>query len=252
MSHLLLALVTLPLGLAVGSFLNVVVARVPRKQSLWSPASHCMECETPIRWHDNVPLLSFLLLRGRCRACGASFSWRYPALELATAALIFFIVLRFGPHPETAVYALFGAALVALAAIDIEHHILPNRIVLPLFAVVLAAQIALQPDRALEWTLAALGASGFLFVFWFLYPQGMGMGDVKLALAMGAALGLSVAVAMMIGFVAAGVLAAIVLTKYGAAGRKMPIPLGPFLALGAIVALFAGPQLIDAYMGVWL
>jgi leader peptidase (prepilin peptidase)/N-methyltransferase len=251
MSNLALALLSLPFGLAVGSFLNVVAARVPRGQSVVTPASRCMSCETPLTWRENVPVVSYLALRGRCRHCGARFSSRYLAVEVVTALLLAAIVLRFGLTPQAGIYAVFGAALVTLSVIDIEHHILPNRIVLPLFVVIYLAQVARQPDQAVEWTLAALGASGFLFLFALVYPAGMGMGDVKLALAIGAALGLSVTVAMMVGFLAAGVIAAVVIARYGSAGRKVPIPLGPFLALGAVVAMFAGPQIIDAYMGAW-
>ena len=247
----LAAVLTLPFALVIGSFLNVVAVRVPRGESVVNPPSHCMSCERRLSWYENVPVISWLALRGRCRTCGAGVSWRYPAVELITGALIFAVVLRFGLTPQAGIYALFVAALIALAAIDFEHHILPNRIVLPLFAIVYAGQIAIAPDRALEWTLAALGASGFLFVIWLIYPKGMGMGDVKLALVLGAALGLSVTVAMMVGFVLAGVLGAAILVRHGSAGRKIPVPLGPFLAAGAIVGLFIGPELLDLYAGTW-
>jgi leader peptidase (prepilin peptidase)/N-methyltransferase len=196
-------------------------------------------------------VLSWILLQGRCRQCAASISWRYPAIEALTAGLIFAVVLRFGLTPQAALYAVFVAALVALAAIDIEHHILPNKIVLPLFALIYVGQVALQPDRLLEWTLASFGAAGFLFAFAIVYPGGMGMGDVKLALVLGAALGFSVSVALMVGVVAAGVLGIAIIVRHGAAGRKMPVPLGPFLAMGAVVGLFAGPELLDVYAGTW-
>ncbi|MDH3225719.1 MAG: prepilin peptidase [Thermoleophilia bacterium] len=245
------AVLALPFALAIGSFLNVVAARLPRGESLTRPGSHCMSCEQAIAWYDNVPILSWLALRGRCRRCGAAVSWRYPALEAIAAALISAVVLRFGFTPQAALYAVFVAALIALAAIDIEYHILPNRIVLPLFGVVYAGQIVLQPDRVLEWTLAALGAAGFLLAFALAYPAGMGMGDVKLALVLGAALGFSVVVAMMVGVVAAGLLGVAVIARHGSAGRKVAVPLGPFLALGAVVGLFAGPELLDVYTGTW-
>ena len=247
----LAALLVAPFALAVGSFLNVVIARVPEGRSLNSPGSSCPRCDAPIRWYDNVPVLSWLILRGKCRDCQAPISIRYPAVELLTLIILSAIALRFGFTLETVLYCTFAAALIALSVIDVDHHILPNRIVLPLAVLVLAGQIALQPDRAIEWVLAALGAAGFLLSLAIAYPAGMGMGDVKLALALGAALGLTVTVAMMFAFVTAGILGIALLVRYGSAARKMPVPLGPFLAAGALVALFAGQPIIDLYTGTW-
>jgi leader peptidase (prepilin peptidase)/N-methyltransferase len=241
-----LAVLSLAPGLALGSFLNVVAARVPRRRSLVTPASACMECGTPIAWRDNVPLVSWLLLRGRCRHCGTRISALYPAVELATALLVAACVLDFGLGGRMVVAAAFCAVLVAVTATDLTHRIIPNRIVVPAAAVILVAQTALEPSP--QWTLGALGASGFLFVAVLAYPAGMGMGDVKLALVMGAALGKAVPVALMLGMLAALVPAVILLARHGSAARKMGIPFGPFLALGSIVALFFGEQLIDAYL----
>jgi leader peptidase (prepilin peptidase)/N-methyltransferase len=243
-----LAVLSLAPGLALGSFLNVVAARVPRRASIVRPASACMECGTPIAWRDNIPVLSWLLLRGRCRHCGTPISWLYPAVELATALLLAACVLAFGLGGRMLVSALFCAVLVAVTATDITHRIIPNRIVLPAFVVILAAQTALEPSP--EWALSALAASGFLFLAVLAYPSGMGMGDVKLALVMGAALGKVVAVAMMLGMFAALVPSALLFARHGAAARKMGIPFGPFLALGSVVALFAGEQVLDAYFGL--
>src|SRR5215207_7295427 len=187
-----LALVALAPGLALGSFLNVVAARVPRRTSIVKPSSACMSCGTPIAMRDNIPVLSWLLLRGRCRACGVRISPLYPAVEIATAVLVATCVLAFGLTGQMVVSAFFCAVLVAVSAIDLTHRIIPNRIVLPAFAVVLVAQTLLEPSP--EWALAALGAAGFLFLAVLSYPAGMGMGDVKLALLMGAALGKTVAV----------------------------------------------------------
>jgi leader peptidase (prepilin peptidase)/N-methyltransferase len=241
-----LALVSLAPGLALGSFLNVVAARVPRRTSIVSPASACMECATPIAWRDNIPLLSWLLLRGRCRHCGTRISVLYPAVELATALLVAGCVLDFGLSGRMVVAALFCAVLVAVTATDLTHRIIPNRIVLPAAVVILVAQTALEPSP--QWTLGALGAAGFLFAAVLAYPAGMGMGDVKLALVMGAALGKTVPVALMLGMLAALVPAAILLARHGSAARKMGIPFGPFLALGSVVALFFGEQIVDAYL----
>jgi leader peptidase (prepilin peptidase)/N-methyltransferase len=243
-----LALVALAPGLALGSFLNVVAARVPRRTSIVKPSSACMSCGTPIAMRDNVPVVSWLLLRGRCRSCGVRISPLYPAVEIATAVLVAACVLAFGLTGQMVVSAFFCAVLVAVSAIDLTHRIIPNRIVLPAFVVVLVAQTLLEPSP--EWALAALGASGFLFLAVLAYPAGMGMGDVKLALLMGAALGKTVAVALMIGMVAALVPAVVLLARHGSKARKMGIPFGPFLALGSVVALFWGDALLDAYLAL--
>jgi leader peptidase (prepilin peptidase)/N-methyltransferase len=236
-------------GLALGSFLNVVAARVPLKRSIVSPGSACMSCAQPIAWYDNVPLVSWALLRGRCRNCGASIPARYPAVELFTALLIAGSVLAFGLTLDALVASFFCALLVAVSATDLEHRIIPNRLVVPGAAVVLLAQTALHPSP--EWALAALGASGFLLVAALAYPAGMGMGDIKLALLMGAMLGRTVPVALMIGMLAALLPGLVLLARHGKAARKMGIPFGPFLALGSVVALFWGDRLLDAYLATF-
>ena len=243
-----LAAVALAPGLALGSFLNVVAARVPRRRSIVRPASACMHCEAPIAWYDNVPLVSYMVLRGRCRACRAPIGLLYPAVEVTAALLVAGCVLAFGLTAQAAVAAFFCAVLVAISAVDIEHRIVPDRIVLPATVVALVAQTALEPS--LEWVLAALGASLFLFLAVLAYPAGMGMGDVKLALLMGAVLGKLVGVALMLGMFAALVPGLYLLARHGSAGRKMAIPFAPFLALGSVVALFAGERLFDAYLAL--
>jgi leader peptidase (prepilin peptidase) / N-methyltransferase len=235
-------------GLAVGSFLNVLAARLPLKRSVVHPASACMSCGTEIRWYDNVPLLSYVLLRGRCRSCGTRIGLRYPAVELTTALLVSGCVLAFGLTADAAVAALFCVALVAVSATDLEHRIIPNKIVLPAAVVVLAAQTALHPSP--EWALGALGASGFLFIAALAYPAGMGMGDVKLALLMGAMLGRTVTVALMLGMLAALLPGIVLLAKHGQKARKMGIAFGPFLALGSVVALFWGHAILDEYLAL--
>ena len=204
-----------------------------------------MSCGQEISWYDNVPLLSYVLLRARCRHCQARIPLVYPAVELVTGVLIAGCVLAFGLTIEAAVAALFCAVLVAVSAIDLEHRIIPNRIVLPATVVVLAANTA--RDLSPEWALAALGASGFLFTAALAYPGGMGMGDVKLALLMGAALGRTVPVALMAGMVAAMVPSVVLLVRHGAKARKMGIPFGPFLAIGSVVAVFWGHDILHAY-----
>jgi leader peptidase (prepilin peptidase) / N-methyltransferase len=245
---LAVAAVLLAPGLAIGSFLNVVAARVPLRRSIVHPPSACMSCGTELAWYDNVPLVSWLVLRGRCRSCGSAIPARYPAVELATALLLAGCVWKFGATGSAAVAALFCAALVAVSAIDVEHGIIPNRIVLPAAAVVLAAQTGLHPSP--EWAIAAFGASGFLFAAALAYPKGMGMGDVKLALLMGAALGRTVPVALMAAMLTAIVPAIVLFARHGSAARKMRIPFGPFLALGSVLALFAGHAVLHAYWSV--
>jgi leader peptidase (prepilin peptidase)/N-methyltransferase len=234
-------------GLAVGTFLSMVAARVPLKRSL-RPGSNCMACSAPIAWYDNVPLVSYLLLRGKCRSCGAKIGLIYPAVELGSGVLIAACVLEFGLTFEAAIAAFFCCVLVAISAVDIAHRIVPDRIVLPATAIVLVAQTVREPS--VEWILAAFGASLFLFLAVLAYPAGMGMGDVKLALLMGAALGKLVSVALMVAMLAALVPGLYLLARHGQAARKMGIPFAPFLAIGSIVALFWGDALYDAYVGL--
>jgi len=245
MNVALAAVVAAP-GLVVGSFLNVVASRVPERRGLVLDRSACMSCNTQIAAWDNVPLLSYALLRGRCRSCKAPIPIRYPVVETLTASLIAACVLRFGLTPDAAVASFFCSVLVALSAIDIEHRIVPNRIVLPSFVVVLVAETAIEPSP--EWALGAVAASGFLLAAALAYPSGMGMGDVKLALLLGAMLGRNVAVGLMVGLLFALVPAAILALRHGTRARKMALPFAPFLALGAIVALFAGEPILDWYL----
>ena len=236
-------------GLALGSFLNVVAARVPRHESIVRPGSHCMSCDHEIAWYDNIPLVSYAVLRGRCRTCKAKIGLRYPAVELVTALLISACVWKFGLHPEALVAVVFGAALVAISAADLEHMIVPNVIVLPAAAVVLAAQSAIHPS--FEWAISAFAFAAFLLLVALVYPGGMGMGDVKLALLLGAMLGRTVAVAFAVGALSALVPSIWLIARHGGKARKMKIPFAPFLALGAVVALFAGSYLLDTYLSLY-
>jgi prepilin signal peptidase PulO-like enzyme (type II secretory pathway) len=239
-----LAMVFAP-ALALGSFLNVVVARVPARRSLLRPPSSCASCETEILWRDNVPVLSYALLRGRCRHCGVRISPTYPLVEAVTAFLVVTCVAVYGPTAEGALAATFCCVLVVLSVIDVNHRIVPNRIVLPAAGVALVAHTAIEPTGA--WLVWALVASGALFLVVLAYPKGLGMGDVKLALLLGAMLGASVTVAFMIGLLAALAPAAVLVGRHGSSARKMGVPLVPFLALGSVVALFFGGAILDAY-----
>ena len=232
-------------GLALGSFMNVVAARVPLRRSLVSPGSACMSCGHEIGWRDNIPVVSWLLLRGHCRHCHTTIPWRYPVVELTSALLVAGCALKFGFHPEALVASFFCLVLVAISATDIEHGIIPNRIVLPAAVIILAAQTTLYPSP--QWAVAAFGAAGFLFAAALAAPGGMGMGDVKLALVLGAMLGTTVTVAMLLGLLAAMVPAIILFIRLGVGARKVKLPFGPFLALGSVVTLFAGHAILHNY-----
>ena len=236
-------------ALALGSFLNVVVARVPARRSLLRPPSSCGSCSREILWRDNIPVLSYLLLKGRCRHCDAPISPLYPLVEVVAAVLIVACVAVFGPTLKAALTAGFCAVLVTLSAIDIQLRIVPNRIVLPAAAAALVLHTAIDPSP--EWIVSALLPAGSLFVVVLAYPKGLGMGDVKLALLLGAVLGASVSVALMLGLFAALVPAAVLVGRYGVAARKMGVPLVPFLSLGAVVALFLGERILDGYLGLF-
>lgn len=232
-------------ALAVGSFLNVVAARVPQHRPVATGRSECMACGTQIAWYDNVPLLSYALLRGRCRTCGERIGWLYPAVELVSAVLVAGSVLRFGAGWDALLASFLCLVLVAISAADVRYRVVPNRIVLPAAAIVLVAQTVLHPSP--EWALAGFGAALFLLLAALAYPKGMGMGDVKLALLIGAGVGRSVPIALMVGMLAALVPSAVLFARHGAAARKMAIPFAPFLAFGAVVALFWGGTLLDLY-----
>ena len=231
----------------IGSFLNVVAHRVPRGESLVAPGSRCPDCGAPVKPYDNVPVVSWLLLRGRCRNCGTRISPRYPLVELATAVAFAAVVAVRGFDDGLILELPLVAALIALAAIDFDHKLLPNRIVYPLAAYGLIATLLVDSDDLVENLAAGAGAFAFLLAAVIAYPRGMGMGDVKLAGAMGLYLGLSVIPALLIAFLAGSLVGIVILAREGAAGRKKAVPFGVFLALGGIVAVLAGPELVDAY-----
>jgi leader peptidase (prepilin peptidase)/N-methyltransferase len=242
---LVLPLVFVP-GLALGSFLGVVAARVPLRRSVVRPGSACMSCETPISWYDNVPVLSYALLRGRCRRCGVKIPPRDLAIELSTALLLVACVLAFGFTLKTAAAAIACGALVVATATDLERRIVPNKVVVPAGVAVLVLMTLYDPSP--EWVLGALGMSGFLFLAALAYPGGMGMGDVKLAFMIGALLGRTAPVALMIAMFAALVPSLVIIARHGSGARKMGIPFGPFLAFGAVIALFAGEAILNGYL----
>jgi len=240
--------VVLVFGLVLGSFLNVVIARLPERRSLWAPRSACPSCGAQIGWYDNVPLLSFAVLGGRCRACGAPISWRYPLVEAITAALLGFAWLEFGPTPEFVVAAALLAALLAITAIDLRHQIIPDAITLP---GILAGATANVATRHLGWAEVALGVvlgGGVFFVIIVASRGGMGAGDMKLGAMLGAFLGWKIALfGLMVGVVLGGAWA-VALMALGVRGRKDAIPFGPFLAIGGAAALFWGEGVVKWYV----
>jgi len=234
-------------ALALGSFLNVVVARVPAGRSIVRPPSSCRSCGTEIRWRDNVPLLSYALLRGRCRHCDVRISLTYPLVEALTGLLVVACFAVWGATAETALAAGFCSVLVVLSVIDANERVVPNRLVLPAAGFVLVAHTALDPS--VRWLAWALAGAGVLFLAGLANPTGLGMGDVKLALLLGAMLGPAVMVALVLGLLAAVVPAAVLVSRRGVSARKTGIPLVPFLSFGAVVALFFGDAIANAYVG---
>lgn len=239
-------------GAAIGSFVTVVAHRVPRAESVVGGRSHCPDCGTQIAAHDNVPVLSWLALRGRSRCCQGSISARYPLTEITLAALFAAVALRFQDDSgELALGLVFVSMLAAITLTDIERRIIPNRVlgVASLIGLVIVA--IFDPGSIPERAAAAAGAGGILFIAALAYPGGMGLGDVKLAAAMGLFLGIEVIPALLIALLAGSVVGIVIIARKGAAARKQAIPFGPFLALGGVTALLVGPALVDAYVSTF-
>jgi leader peptidase (prepilin peptidase)/N-methyltransferase len=234
-------------GALIGSFLNVVIYRLPRGESVATGRSMCPHCKKQIRWYDNVPIVSWLALRGRCRDCGAPIHWRYPAVELLTALAFGAIVAANGADEDLILELPFAAMLIACAGIDLEHTIIPNKIVLPAAVFGVAGAAAIDPGMLPELLAAGAGAFLFLLLAALAHPAGMGMGDVKLAGVLGLYLGVRVIPALLIAFLAGTVVGLAIVARQGAEGRKTGVPFGPFLALGGILALLVGDGLIVYY-----
>jgi leader peptidase (prepilin peptidase)/N-methyltransferase len=254
--ELLLLVAVALVGLVVGSFLNVVIWRVPRGESIVSPPSHCPGCDRPVRPRDNIPVISWLLLRAKCRDCGEGFSARYPLVELGTAAVFVVLALRIGLHADLPAFLYLGGIGVALALIDLDVKRLPNSIVLPSYPVsaALLGVAAIAQDDAGAYVRALLGMAAlfaFYFLLVFIYPAGMGFGDVKLAGVLGLFLGWlgwgEVISGGFLGFLFGGVVG-VGLMMARRAGRKSQIPFGPFMLAGALVAVIAGGALADLYL----
>jgi leader peptidase (prepilin peptidase)/N-methyltransferase len=240
-------------GLIIGSFLNVVAYRLPRGESLAHPGSHCPSCDAPVRWFDNIPVLSWLALRGRCRSCSEPIGRRYPLVEGVTALLFAAVAVV---HAHDATMLVLGIVLVGflvpIALIDFDSKLIPNRLTLPAAVVAIVLGTVLDPGGEPERLLAALIAGTVLAVPSLLHPQGMGLGDAKLVAVLGLFLGAAVAPAFAVAFVTGTVVGiAIMLRKGMSQARKTPIPFGPFLALGGVVGVLAGHELVQAYLSTF-
>lgn len=235
------------LGLVVGSFLNVVAYRVPRRQSVVWPGSHCPACGSTIRARDNVPVLSYLVLGGRCRDCAVRISWRYPVVEAITGLLFAAAAYEFGPGVGLLRALALVAVLVALAAIDLEHRLLPNAIVLPSAGVGLALSVFADPGGWWVYPVSGLAVGGGLLALAILYPGGMGMGDVKMGAMLGAFLGPYAALAVFVG-AALGALTGGLLMVFWKVGRRYPLPFGVFMSAGGVIVLFFGPEAWSVYV----
>jgi leader peptidase (prepilin peptidase)/N-methyltransferase len=237
------------LGAVIGSFLNVVAYRLPRGESLVRPGSRCPHCETPIKPYDNVPVLGWLWLRGRCRACGAPIAWRYPAVEALTGLLCAAVVVRFGADRDAWLGLALVLLLVPITLIDLEHRIIPNKLTLIGAVAAVVLVLVTRSDKLAAHLIAGAAAGGFFLLAALVHPAGMGMGDVKLAGVLGLFLGRAVAPAMMAALLAGSVVGiAIIAVKGAKEGRKTGIPFGPWLAFGGLVGLFAGDAIVDWYL----
>jgi leader peptidase (prepilin peptidase)/N-methyltransferase len=252
----LLIVVAVVYGLIIGSFLNAWAYRLAHDEKITKGRSHCPRCGAQIRAYDNVPVISWLVLRGRCRDCGSPISWRYPAGEALTAGLFAAVVAVEGLTWLLVPELIFVSALLLVSQVDLEKRIIPDIVILPAAALGLPLMILLGPAPWWQWPVAGLGAAGFLFLISEVYyrirhVEGMGMGDVKLALCMGVYLGPAVVPALFIGFLS-GAVVGVILIGGRRGDAKTALPFGPFLAAGAILALFFGRALIDAYLGLVL
>jgi leader peptidase (prepilin peptidase) / N-methyltransferase len=240
-------------GMITGSFVGVVAHRLPRGRSIVGPRSECPSCGGQIAAYDNVPVISWVLLGGHCRSCEERIPARYPLIELTVGAAFAAtaLVLRHDPA-ELALGLVFVAVLAAITLTDLERRVIPNAILLAGSLACVAIVAATDPGSLPERAAAAAGAGAFLLVFALVYPRGMGMGDVKLAAVMGLFLGASVIPALFVGIVAGTLVGAGMMLRYGSAARKHAVPFGPFLAIGGVVGLLAGSQMIDAYLNAFV
>jgi leader peptidase (prepilin peptidase)/N-methyltransferase len=240
-------------GLLIGSFLNVVAYRVPRRESLVTPGSHCPSCDMQLKAWDNIPVLSWLLLSGRCRGCEEPIAKRYPLVEAMTAVLFGAVALvHLNDTPRLVLGIVLVAFLVPIALIDLDHKLIPNRLTAPAAILAIVLGTALDPGGEVQRLIAGVAAAAALALPSLLHPSGMGMGDAKLVGVLGLFLGQAIVPAFFIAFVAGTVLGiAIILRKGLSEGRRTKIPFGPFLALGGVVGVLAGSELVSLYLGTF-
>jgi len=236
-------------GLLIGSFLNVVAWRLPRGESLVKPRSKCPGCATQLKAYDNIPVFSWLMLRGRCRGCGEKISARYPVVEAVTAALYVLVVaLKWGDVLQMTLGLVLVTFLVPIAVIDLDLKIIPNKLTGPAAVLALALGAVLEPSYLPEQLAAGAGALIFFMLPALIHKKGMGMGDVKLVAVLGLYLGRAVAPAIFIALILGVVAGAAIIAMKGVSdGRRTQVPFGPFLAVGALVAFFVGDGIVDSY-----
>ena len=237
-------------GACVGSFLNVVIYRLPKKESLIRPGSHCPACNSPIRWYHNIPIVGYLVLGGKCADCGEKFSARYAAVETLTGLLFVACYAAFGLTGAAAVYMALSSALVAVLFIDIDHFIIPDAITLPGIPIGLLCALFILPLSISDALIGVVVGGGILFLIAVIAPQGMGGGDIKLLGMVGAFLGwksalITIFLGSLVGSVG-GIIGMIALGK----GRKSKIPFGPYLAIGAFLAMFFENEIIELYIRI--
>lgn len=247
-----LAIFAVSLGAIVGGFLNVVVHRVPRAESLIRPGSRCPACAVPIPPHDNLPVVSWLLLRGRCRSCAEPISARYPFVEILTAVVFALIVAARGFDDALILQLPFAALLIAVAFIDYDHRIVPNKIVRAGTIYAIGATLVLFPDELPERLFAGGAAFALPLLAALIHPAGMGMGDVKLTGVTGLFLGVATIPALFVAFIAGAFFGIVQMVRQGLMARKSGLPFAPFLALGGLVGVIGGPELIDQYSRAFL
>jgi leader peptidase (prepilin peptidase) / N-methyltransferase len=240
------------IGAIFGSFFNVVAYRLPRGESLSRPRSRCPGCQTPIKPYDNIPIVSWLALRGSCRACGSRISARYPLVEAGTAVLCALVVLAKGFDEDAVLGVALVLLLVPVTLIDLDHRIIPNKLMIVGAVLAPALVLLTAPDDLVEHLIAGVAAGGFFLLAVLAYPRGMGVGDIKLAAVLGLFLGRDVGPAVFLALITGTLVGALIMARKGVAeGRKTAVPFGPFLALGAVVALFAGDAMVDAYLSTF-
>ncbi len=246
----LTALVLFLVGLPLGSFFNVVAYRLPRGETPWNPPrSYCGSCSAPVSARDNLPVIGWLLLRGRCRNCGAAISWIHPFFEAATALLFAACGLKFGWTIQLLPALLLVSTLVIVSASDIDQRKIPNPVLIVAVVLGVPAMLAAYQDEWVTWTLSALIAFSAMFATALAYPRGMGMGDVKLAGVMGLYLGRAVAPSLLLAFFLGTVVGVGVMARRGVAeGRKTALPFGPFMALGGVFGIFWGESVVEWYL----